>query len=148
MIILALLLLDITLFHIFQQVTFSFLLCYYFNHLLQHKVIVWKYLITVIALFMLSTFLFHGTFGIDILYLLPLTLIGCIMRYFLHYRIWQIYILSFSSIYIQELLLHTSYALFYPFSIWYTISKCCVILGLITLFSLIYQQYGAQGNRL
>lgn len=124
----------------------SLSLCYYVLHLL-HKPVNWPRITLAGTLFMLSSFMYHGNFGVDIAYLLPVTFLSFTIRYFFSYQIWQACLLV-TLCTLCQLLLSYSFSYYSTSLILYTISKIFVMIVAIVILSLIYQWCGTQGNRL
>lgn len=99
-------------------------------------------------LYMLSTFVTHGNFGIELIYLIPLTGTAFIIKKFCNYQAWQAALFAALALFFHQEVIRTI-TQEQAFSLtFYTIIKIIVILLVTISFSLIWQWYGTQGNRL
>lgn len=146
MVLLLLFALDILLYGILQQSVVSLLLSYYVCMLFGNCSYYWLSLIAL--LYMLSTFIVHNHFGIELVYLIPLAVIAFFIQRFCNYQTWQAALLVVIALTTHHVI--TAHILDKPlfFFGFYTIIKLLVILLVTIAFSLILQWYGTQGNRL
>lgn len=146
MVLLLLFTIDMLCYGILQQSVVCLLLSYYVCMLFGNCSYYWLSLTA--ATYMLSTFIVHGHFGIELIYLVPLSIIALFLKQFCNYQIWQSVLLASIALAAHQVII--AHILEKPpfFFGFYTIIKLLVILLVTIAFSLILQWYGTQGNRL
>ena len=134
---LLLLFIDICTLSFFEQYNISILLCFYAVILMGQTNI--QRIIFVLVLLSCESLLLYGTFGLSLLYLLPLSILMLEAKNVLNKTIALPYIFWGASIIVQELLIKTyipTTARFFPF----TLLKICASIILLIIFNKILSQ--------
>ncbi len=137
--------LDILCASFFERWIVFALLCYYLIKLF-HKTNIPKLSITLVAL-SLESFVHYGIFGIELLYLIPITLLAFVLKNIFNATGLQPYFLLLISLVAQKTLIE-GYLLGQSSVMRCTLIILCVNIGIITGISLKYWLSGRQGNRL
>jgi hypothetical protein len=126
-------LIDLGTFSFFEKPFIYSLLCFYILQLAKSMGI--SRVVFSCILLSLNPLIYYGRFGINLLYLLPATLLGIQMRHILYDSLWQYYALLIGCI-LAQIWLVEWWVLGLPISLSYTISTILVNLLIIWIMSL------------
>jgi hypothetical protein len=126
-------LVDLGAFSIFEKPLVYSLLCFYILQL--SRPLGLARIIFSCFLLSLSSLIHYGRFGINLVYVIPATLLGIKIRHTLYDAVWQYYLLLVACLIAQKVLVEW-WILGLPISISYTISTVLVNLLVIWIMSL------------
>ena len=133
LIIILFFLLDISLFSFFGYPYSHLVLCYYSIRILQSPPGISVYFMAL--LLSLESFFYYGQFGMPLIYLIPISLVGRRLNTFISLRYTCLIFMLISCLISQILLEFYSMAISYSYP--YTIGKICANILLIVIISLI-----------
>ena len=142
---LILFLLDILCFSLCEQQILFLLLCFYIATL-YHEISV-AHITTAIVLISLESFLYFGSFSLQLLYLIPATIIAVHAQRYFYISHLQPYLLLLSCLLIQYFLLEPMHLPHHGISS-YTPIKIIANIGVLCGILLIDNSQGKLGNRL
>ena len=136
--------LDILMFSLFEKQIFYLLLCFYiFNMWEQRNVFIFIFFAFLIAL---ESSLYYGQFGVQLLYLLPITLLAFKAKQTFWNWNFQPYLILMACLLIQSYLIEP-FLLGIPATFSYTNSKIIANIIVLWCISLIFSSQGKLGNR-
>lgn len=136
-------LLDLAAFTFYEKPILLSLLCFYILQLA--RPISWPRIIFACGLASLSFLLFYGRFGLNLLYLVPATILGIKMSHTLYDSRWQYYLLLAACILLQKAALEP-FILGIHSSIPYTLTTLFVNMIIIWVMSIFLYARGVFGK--